>query len=223
MQYLTDILQKLLRENLVDAKFISGPLTKLQWSKWILAATDKRPLGYSNAQFPRSKYSGWGHAFIKQNLFDKSSPSIYEAGVKFPDVSKRKIYVMYFKPVYYMSWRTKKINALTLVKTSSENEVKAAATYLHNDLAWGWKRRNTYGLRSGKKINALTLVKTSNERKTIANLVKNKLKIFFRRGSGTENEVKEATTYLHKGFDYAWGWKRRNGSRKVVKNGVNLS
>ena len=180
MQYLIDILQKLLREKLIDAKFMSGPLTKLQWSKWILAAADKRPLGYSNAQFPRSKYSGWGHAFVKQNLFDKASPSIYEVGVKFPDVAKRKIYVMYFKPVYYMSWRTKKINALTLVKTSSE-------------------------------------------RTTMANLVKSKLKIFFRRGSGTENEVKAAATYLHKGFDYALGWKRRNGSRKVVKNGVNLS
>ena len=159
---------------------MSGPLTKLQWSKWILAATDKRPLGYSSAQYPRSKYYGWEHTFVKQKLFDDVYPSIYEVGVKFPDVAKRKIYVMYFKLVnYHKSWRSNNINALTLVKASSE-------------------------------------------RRAMANLVRNKIKIYFRRATGNAIDIKAAVTYLHKGFDYAWGWKRRN-CRRVIKNGVVLS
>ena len=160
---------------------MSGPLTKLKWSDWILAATDKRPLGYTKQQFRPPKFAGWGHTFVRQNLFDKasSSPSIYEVGVKFPDAAKRKIYVMYFKPVYGMSWRAKKINALTLVK-------------------------------SGR------------ERIKMANLIGNQVKIFFRRGSGNSGEVQAAARYIHKNFDYAWGWKRRS-QRKVVKHGVYLS
>ena len=74
------------------------------------------------------------------------------------------------------------------------------------------------------KINALTLIKTTDERRKMANLIKDNLKIFIRRGTGTKDEVKSAARYIHKGFDYAWGWKRRSARKvKVVKHGVDIS
>lgn len=158
--------KKLLREKLNDAKFLTGPLLKLTWSKWILAITDSRPRGYSSTQFRRSKRAGWGSTFHKQNIFDQTTPAVFEVGVRFPEIKRRKIYVMYFKRCDSMSYRVKTVEALTLIKdghvrnelaplvwpnklkvyirrgTGSKDEVRAASKYMYSfDYALGWKRK----------------------------------------------------------------------------------
>ena len=146
---------------------MAGPLTKLKWSKWVLAAADKRPLGFPKSRFPLSKKYNWEHVYVKQRLFD-FEPCVYEVGVQFPDAAKRKIYVMYFKTQLYMGSRRllRGVNALSIVRQRSErnnlsnlvrsklkvfirratgtaHEVMAAGKYLGKtyDYAWGWKRR----------------------------------------------------------------------------------
>lgn len=85
--------------------------------------------------------------------------------------------------------------------------------------------KDIYGfrLRSSKKTsNILSFIKTSDVREYIGRLVKDKLKIYMRRATGSKADVKAAAKYLHGNFDYAWGW-RRSHSRTVEKNGVLLS
>ena len=168
-----------MREKLNDTKFLNGPLLKLTWSKWILAISDSRPRGYSSAQYRRSKKAGWGLTFHKQNIFDKTTPAVFEVGVRFPEIKRRKIYVMYFKRCDSMSYRIKTVEALSLIKDRGVRNELAP-------LVWS-----------------------------------NKLKVYIRRATGSKDQVKAASKYMHS-FDYAWGWKRK-GHRKVEKNGIVLS
>ena len=144
---------------------MSGPLTKLKWSKWVLAAANKRPQGYSKSRFTPAKKDYWRHVYVNRRLFD-FSPCVYEVGLQFPDAAKRKIYVVYFKTVLYMGRHLRGVNVLSIVRRGSErnrvanqvrkklkvfirratgtdHEVMAAGKYLGKtyDYAWGWKRR----------------------------------------------------------------------------------
>ena len=117
-------------------------------------------------QFKRSRKFD---TFNNQMLFGNNikSPAVYEVGIKFPDVRRRKIYVMYFKAsagifkgsltnilhiVHTKAVQTA-MEKLVLEKfrvyirrgTGSKTEVMTAAKYLRGlDYAWGWHRKSGF-------------------------------------------------------------------------------
>lgn len=88
------IKKKLFRERIPDAKLMTGPLKKLEWSEWYLAISQHLPMGYNYKKLQKSQM--FGGCYLRRNLFDnaKNTPAVYEVGVKYTHF-KKKIHVMY--------------------------------------------------------------------------------------------------------------------------------
>ena len=159
--------QKHFRENLSDTKVIKGPLKRLKWSNWKLAVCGAHPRGYTKTEFKKSR--SLPNACLRQQLFgnDRSTPCIYEIGVRFPQHRRRKIYVLHFKAILGTGFHVyNRAETLTIVRdhfvrnqierlvkdsmkilirraTGTKRSVRLATKYLHKfDYAWGWKRRD---------------------------------------------------------------------------------
>ena len=168
-------IQKLLREKIQDSKLMSGPLKKLEWTDWMLAISEKVPIGYSHMKFRRSQVFS---AFHRKNLFgnDTTRPAIYEVGFKFPGYLRKRVYAMYYRTNYgnrtnarLMSLyiiRQKKVReeisrlidercvvyirrGVAKDKNMKKNKetIKAASNYL-NTFDYAWKRHGKSGHRN---------------------------------------------------------------------------
>ena len=174
------VFQKKLREKLCDSEFMRGPLKKLKWKNWTLAVCRRHPKGYRKGLFKTSR--SLPNASLRQTVFknDISTQCIYELGVRFPEKTRRKIYVLHFRANF------------------------GTGFHVHN------------------RAETLTIIRDKQVRRQIERLVRDGIQIFLRCAIGTERSVKLAVKSIHKKFDYAWGWRKRD-FREIKKHGVILS
>ena len=158
--------QKPLREKLNDAKFLTGPLIHLNWSKWYLAICDSRPKGASHKKYKYMKNYG---TYNNQWLFGKdiADPAIYEVGLAFPQKTRKKIHAVYFKRSLGIH-KPRRADILCIVHTKRVQremtshvgkmfqiyirrgtgcraEVKSVSRHLLSiDYAWGWYRKTAF-------------------------------------------------------------------------------